>query len=92
MEDGIGAPNIADRTKVGDGKAIQVLGFVANGAEREAAVAEAESTAIPVVYGLYAGILQVAMDKVVAAVCGEVEPGGVGPSELEERLELLALD
>ena len=74
-EDGVGAADVADGAEVGEGKAVEVLGFVADGAELEAAVAEGEAAAVPVVGGLHAGVLQLAVDEVVAAVGGEVEAG-----------------
>ncbi len=58
----------------------------------EAAVAEGEAAAVPVVDGLDAGILQLAEDEVVAGVGGKVEAGAALLADGEEGLQLLALD
>src|SRR5580704_4868821 len=73
VEDGVGATDVSHGSKVGQGKAVEILGLVAGGAERKAPVSNRQATAIPVVHRLDAGILQSAMDKVIAAVGGEVE-------------------
>ena len=40
VEDRVGAPDIADGAEVGQGKAVEILGFVANRSQRKATVAE----------------------------------------------------
>ncbi len=95
-EDGIGVADIADGAEISQGKAVEPLGFVAanvaDGAEFEAPVTQTESATAPVVDGLNAAVLQRAMDKIVAAGRGQIEADLIGFSDLQEGLQLLALD
>ena len=91
-EDGVGAADVAYGAEVGEGEAVEVLGFVADGAELEAAVAEGEAAAVPVVVGLNTGVLKLAEDEVISAVGGEVEAGPALLADGDEGLQLLALD
>ena len=91
-EGGVGAANVAHGAEVGQGKAVEVLGFVADGAELEAAVTNGKAAAVPVIDGLHAGVLQLAEDKVVAGVGGKVEAGAALLADGNEGLHLLALD
>src|ERR1035437_10477918 len=91
-EGGVGAADVAHRSEVGQGKAVEPLGLVADRAEIEAPVTEVEAAAIPVIDGLHPGVLQRVQDIVVAAVGGQVKAVAAGLADGEEGLQQLALD
>ena len=68
------------------------MGFVADCSEGKATVSQTQTTAIPVVNRLNTGILQRPIDKIVSSICRQIESRGIGLSELEKRLQLLALN
>src|SRR5437762_8847675 len=73
VEDGIGSPDISHGAEVREGKAIQILSFIANGAQGKPPVSNAQTTAVPVVNRLYTRILECAVYKIVPSIGGQVE-------------------
>ena len=55
-------------------------------------VARHEAAAIPVVYGLHAGILQFSRHKVVTAIGRQIEPLAAGFADLNKGRQQLALE
>src|SRR5947209_12661076 len=91
-EGSIGTADVSNGAEVCQRKAIEILVFIAQVAKGEAAVADGEAAAVPVVAGLNAAVLQGVAHKVVAGVCGQVESARGGAANLQKGHDLLALD
>lgn len=91
-EDAVCSADIAEGTEVGEGETVKVLGLIADRSKLEAAVANGEAAAVPIVGGLYTGILELAVDEVVTGVGGQVEASVSWFANGQEGLQLLALD
>src|ERR1700733_686792 len=95
-EHAAGVTNVADRAKVRQRKTIEPFCFVATDrahrTQLETAVSKCQAAAAPVVDSLDSSVLECPMDKVISPVRRQVEARCFWLTELNVRLELLALN